>query len=321
MFNFIGLWIVQLFVGISGLLMPNKDLAVKPLKILIISDLNSSYGSTHYTKEVASVLGKIDSIKPDLILCAGDMVAGQKASITRDETKAMWQAFDDQVFKKIQESNIPFGFTIGNHDGSPNFKQDRELATEFWTVRKSATKLNFLDSSHFPYYYSFEQEGVFIASWDASASVIKEDVYKWLEEQLRSPEAKKAKMRILLGHLPLYAIVDSKNKPGEVNSDADTALLFFKRHKVDMYISGHQHAYYPAKKDKIVFLNSGAIGEGERKFIGSNTPAIKAYSVLEIRGKARFSIDTWNPSTNEKVKLEDLPAFVEGFNGKSYRLD
>src|SRR5690606_31969715 len=52
----------------------------KPLRIMVISDLNDSYGSTSYSKEVAAAIQKIPDIKPDIILCGGDMVAGQKAS-------------------------------------------------------------------------------------------------------------------------------------------------------------------------------------------------------------------------------------------------
>ncbi|RZJ63592.1 MAG: hypothetical protein EOO47_28310, partial [Flavobacterium sp.] len=43
------------------------------LKILVISDLNANYGDTKYSVDVANVIGRIDEIKPDLILCGGDM--------------------------------------------------------------------------------------------------------------------------------------------------------------------------------------------------------------------------------------------------------
>src|SRR5690554_4860032 len=65
----------------------------KALKIMVISDLNDSYGSVTYSKEVASVIRRIAQIKPDIILCGGDMVAGQKASLTEERLVEMWQAF------------------------------------------------------------------------------------------------------------------------------------------------------------------------------------------------------------------------------------
>ncbi len=313
----------QVLLGFAQFLNFNPDLkTAKPLKILVISDLNASYGSTHYSEEVIKVISKIDSIKPDLILCAGDMVAGQKLTLTKTQTEAMWQAFNDKIFEPISQQKIPFGFTIGNHDGSPNFKQDREVASAYWEKQKSATNLNFISSEHFPYYYSYMQNNVFIISWDASGAIIKEEVYSWMENELKSPLAKKATMRILLGHLPLYAIVDSKNKPGEVNSNPEAALNFFKKYNINLYISGHQHAYFPAQKDGIYFLNAGAIGDGPRTLIDHNAAAFKAYSILEIPAKAKkmFGLTTWNPSTEQPVLLEELPLTINGFNGVSTRI-
>ncbi len=91
----------------------------KGLKICVISDLNSSYGSTNYADEVKSVIGRLNEIKPDLILCAGDMVAGQKSSLTEDNINGMWSSFKNTVLNPISSLKIPFGFTVGNHDASP----------------------------------------------------------------------------------------------------------------------------------------------------------------------------------------------------------
>ena len=56
--------------------------------------------------------------QPDLVLCSGDMIAGQKPSLTPTQIRAMWQSFDRNIAQPIRNLNIPFGFTIGNHDGS-----------------------------------------------------------------------------------------------------------------------------------------------------------------------------------------------------------
>lgn len=310
----------NIFVGLVSTFQ-SLSLEAKPkdLKVLVISDLNASYGSTHYSDEVLEVVKKIDSIKPDLILCGGDMVAGQKPSITKQQTIAMWDAFNQHVLAPINKLKIPFGFTIGNHDGSPNFLQDRELASAFWSKNKQATHLNFIDDTHFPYYFSYEQNGVFIMSWDASGSIIKDEVYLWMKEQLAHKVAKKARMRILLGHLPLYAVVDAKNKKGEVNADPEKAMSFFKENNINLYISGHQHAYFPAEKEGVFLLNVGAIGDGPRKLMGSDKLPVKAYSVINIPQKSEkfISIKTINPTTDEAILLKNLPQSIIGFNGIS----
>lgn len=293
----------------------------KALKILLISDLNASYGSLSYSEDVPAVINEIGKIKPDLILCAGDMVAGQKASLTEQNIKEMWQSFKTVVLDPIQKRNIPFGFTLGNHDASPNFSKDRVIATQFWKDERQATSLTFVDSEHYPFYFSYLKNNVFFISWDASGAKIKPELYDWMKEQTSLPVAKNARMRILLGHLPLYAIVAAKNKPGEVNSDPDSALAFFKSHKIDLYISGHQHAYYPATKNGIQLLNSGCIGDGPRPILGHKEFAKKAYTVIEIPVKKplKFTQRSFIPLTNKEITINSLPDSVIGFNGVIHR--
>ncbi|RYG32753.1 MAG: metallophosphoesterase [Chitinophagaceae bacterium] len=315
--------IIPVYLLMLWQIMPDDEpVRQKPLKILVISDLNSAYGSVTYSPDVLKVISKIDSIKPDLILCGGDMVAGQKATLTADQTSDMWTAFKAQILDPIHRRGVPFGFTIGNHDGSPGFLQDRNLARQFWEGERTSTRLNFVDGSHYPFYYSFEQNGVFFISWDAAGAAIKADVYDWMQGQLQSASARKARMRIVLGHLPLYAIVADKNKPGEVNEDPARALRFFKEHDVDMYISGHQHAYFPATKEGVELFNAGAIGEGPRALLGDADGPIKTYSILQIpvRNPRRFTYTTVDPATGKSIVLSDLPLSISGFNGSIDRI-
>jgi len=293
----------------------------KALKICVISDLNSSYGSTNYSDDVKTVIGQLNLIKPDIILCAGDMVAGQKATLSEDNITAMWDSFKITILNPIQKLNIPFGFTVGNHDASPNYLTDRKLSQKFWKDNIEATGLDFVDSSHYPFYYSYIKGNVFFMSWDAAGANIDPEVYNWMKAQLNGTLAKKAKLRILTGHLPLYAIVDSKNKSGEVNSNPGAALDFFKKYGIDLYISGHQHAFYPAEKDGIRFLNAGAIGDGPRKLIGNSAAAVKTYTLIEVprQRPKKFSYKTYIPNTKSTIDLSILPDSIIGFNGISLK--
>ncbi|MFD0939725.1 metallophosphoesterase family protein [Pedobacter boryungensis] len=293
----------------------------KFFKIAVISDLNSGYGSTVYHPDVAAALKAIDSIKPDLILCAGDMVAGQKASLTEQNLTDMWQSFGANVFSPIKAMKVPFAFTVGNHDASANFKKDRAATQKFWNDHQEELGLNFIDKENFPFYYSYTKNDVFFISWDAASSTIQAEVYKWMEKQLSSEKAKKAKLRILLGHLPIYAIVDSKNKPGEVLASTKETVDFFKRNNVNLYVSGHQHAYYPARDGSLRLLNTGCIGEGPRKLIGDSTLATRAYTIIEIPIKSYkdFTYRTFIPNKNIEMKLSELPDSIIGFNGISKR--
>jgi predicted MPP superfamily phosphohydrolase len=295
----------------------------KSLKILVISDLNAGYGATTYSTDVANTIQNIAKIKPDLVLCGGDMVAGQKASLTTENIEAMWKNFNEIVLKPIAKLKVPFGFTLGNHDASPSFSKDRACAQKFWKDEIKSTGLTFVDSTHYPFYFSYIKSNVFIISWDATAAKIKPEVTKWMGQQLNEEVAKKARLRIVLGHLPLYAIVESKNKPGEVNANPDSTLNFFAKNKVDLYISGHQHAYFPAHKGGVQLLNLGCIGDGPRPILGTSTPAIKAYTAVYIPVKkaTNFSYKTWVPTSNLEIDFKNLPDSVVGFNGMVKRRD
>ncbi len=300
-----------------------KETKNKALKVLVISDLNASYGSTSYSADVAQVIERIAKLKPDLILCGGDMVAGQKASLTAENIKAMWQSFKGTVLQPIDRLKIPFGFTLGNHDAAPGFAKDRALAKQFWMDEIKSTRLTFVDSTHYPFYFSYLKNNVFMMSWDAAAAKIKPEVHDWMKGQLKMDVAKKARLRILIGHLPLYAIVATKNKPGEVNADADYSLQFFKENGVDLYISGHQHAYFPAQKNGVQLLNLGCIGDGPRPILGHADTAQKAYTLIEVpvKNPKHFKLQTYKPSSNTEIKLNSLPDSVVGFNGTIKRMD
>ena len=294
------------------------------LKILLISDLNDSYGSTTYSEEVHDVIAKVETIRPDLVLCAGDMVAGQSKRLSVERLDSMWSAFQSAVLTPLSERNIPFGFTMGNHDASPNYLNDRQAASKFWLANKSKVNLSFVDDRHFPYYFSYIKNNVFFISWDASSALIPESVKVWMHEQLQSPVAKDARGRIVLGHLSLYAIVEAKNKAGEVLQNADETLSFLKHNNVDMYISGHQHVYYPAAKQQVTLLHAGCLGGGPRNLIGQDGPAYKAYSVIQIgkrKSVKKATIHGFLARDHRRVDLQELPEIVQGFNGSVKRID
>lgn len=289
----------------------------KPFKIAVISDLNSSYGSVTYNAEVTSVIKELALIKPDIILCGGDMVAGQKASLSQQNILDMWQGFKNTVLDPIQQLNIPFGFTMGNHDASPSFLNDRSLANQFWKDNVKATNLNFIDSAHYPFYFSYIKNNVFFMSWDAAGAKVPEEIYTWMRSQLNTKTARNSRLRILIGHLPLYPIVASKNKPGEVNSSPDSTLSFFIENGIDLYISGHQHAFYPAKKNGLRLLNAGCIGDGERPIMGHDGIARKAYTIIDIPTQLpkKFTYKTFMAGNNQLIDPKSLPETVAGFNG------
>jgi predicted MPP superfamily phosphohydrolase len=52
--------------------------AARALRVVVISDLNGSYGSTDYASAVTGAVRRIVALAPDLVIITGDMVAGQR---------------------------------------------------------------------------------------------------------------------------------------------------------------------------------------------------------------------------------------------------
>ncbi|MEO0949391.1 MAG: metallophosphoesterase, partial [Cyanobacteria bacterium J06641_5] len=158
--------------GPDGLFDPPRG----DLRMVVISDLNGVYGSTTYDPEVAKAVKLLPFWQPDLVLCSGDMVGGQSPTLTPEQIRAMWAAFDRTVAAPLRAANLPYGFTMGNHDASGArgrnggfvFQQERTLAAEYWQDPAHDPGIEIRDRADFPFYYSFEQGGIFFLVWDGS---------------------------------------------------------------------------------------------------------------------------------------------------------
>ena len=300
------------------------------IRIAVISDLNSQYGSTTYEPEVLKAVELIPQWEPDLVLCSGDMVAGQYPSLTPAEIQAMWDAFDRNVAAPLRQAKLPYGFTLGNHDassarslsGSFLFQTERDYAAAYWRDPNHPTGLQFVDRGDFPFYYSFKQGDVFFLTWDASSSVIDPKQIEWAEASLASEVAQSAKVRIVVGHLPLYAITYGREFPGEYLDRAEELRALMEKYRVHTYISGHDHAYYPAHKGKLELLNMGILGSGVRQLLNGNTPLLKAMTIIDIKTDSDTVIyTTYNMRTLKVIELSELPRLIATPTGQIYRLD
>jgi hypothetical protein len=313
--------------GSDGLYDPPRG----DIRLVVISDLNSAYGSTDYDPEVDKAMTLLPFWQPDMVVCSGDMVAGQDPTLSEAQLNAMWAAFDDHVAAPLRQANLPYGFTIGNHDASGAqgvsggflFERERTIARKYWDDPAHDSNIEFVDRNDFPFYYSFKFEDAFFLAWDGSSFNIPQDKLDWVEQALESPEARSARIKILLGHLPLYAITVGRDLPGEVMANADQLRAMLERHNVHTYISGHHHAYYPGHKGDLQLLHMGILGSGPRPFVGSALQPRKALTVLDINfdDPELTTYTTYDMQTLALIELEELPRFISGHNGMVLRRD
>ena len=301
------------------------------VRIVVISDLNSAYGSIDYEPEVDKAIKLLPFWQPDLVLCSGDMIAGQKLSLTPEQIRAMWTAFDEHIAAPLRQAKLPYGFAMGNHDGSGavgvdgkyRFQQERDLATEYWHNSQHNPGLQFIDREEFPFYYTFIYQDIFFMAWDGSTSSLPPEKLAWIQKTLASPQAQQAKMRILLGHLPLYGVAVGRNKPGEVMDNSEELRAMLEQYNVHTYISGHHHAYYPGYRGNLQLLHTGALGSGPRTLIDSQLPPRKTITVVDINFDAAelSTYTTYDMETLELINFDRLPRFLAGHNGMVLRRD
>ncbi len=299
------------------------------MRIVVLSDFNGAYGSLSYDPQVGRVLDAITQTwQPDLLLSAGDVIGGQNTSLPEERFAQMWEAFDAQVATPLRAANIPYAFTIGNHDGSSLrdkdgfvFQKERDAARAYWNRPLHKANLPYQNREDFPFNYSFIFGELFVIVWDASSARIAEEQRGWVARELSSPAAKNAELRVLLGHLPFYGVSEAKNEPGEVLENGDELRRWLESLGLDLYISGHHAAYYPAKKGEVTLLHSGGIGA--RRLLGSEAEPRSAVTVVDIDFAASVTIrlTTFDATTFEVISPESLPRRLEGLNGSLIRLD
>lgn len=303
--------------------------AAETIRVAVFSDFNGPYGSTSYHPTVSRVITRITTVwKPDLVLSAGDMIAGQHLDLPSTRFAEMWEAFDAFVGRPLRRAGIPFGFALGNHDASAArtatgaylFARERDYAAAYWRDPAHRPLLEFVDAQSFPFSYSFVHSGIFFVAVDATTHVIQDA--PWVLAALGSTSASAARMRIVLGHLPLFGISEGRSKSGETVEQGEAWRQRFEASGVDLYLSGHHAAYYPAHRGRLRLLHSGA-GVGARKYVGyPQVPARSTVTLMQFDLRTRgIVLETYDVATEERIELSELPPCISGYNGPVFRLD
>ena len=285
------------------------------LRLALISDLNGPYGSTRYSPTVGNGMDLLSQLKPDLVLCAGDMVAGQKISLTDSQLEAMWGSFQSTILNPLLQQGIGMIPTMGNHDASSQttrsryvFARERHQAETFWERQKNRLGLEFINAKQYPFQFSVKQPGLFVVVIDASSATINRDQRRWLEEALASESRSPNDCCVVMGHLPLTAISVGRDRAGECIEDAENLTDLMQRHRVDLYISGHHHAWYPGTLKGQRVLSLGAMGNGPRRLLGTQRTSDPSLTLLDLFPATKTVRETtFSLKTLEPIGLHSLP--------------
>ena len=303
-------------------------------RIAVISDFNASFGSTNYEFQVDSIIRRIPRLwAPDLVVSGGDMVAGQSRALTEPELQAMWDAFEVKIAEPLRNAGIPFMFTTGNHDGSKSgaFELEREVMARYWDNPAHFPGWYPVDTvTNYPFYFSaMEKAGgdIFMVAWDASGAFISDEELEWVRQQFLSPAAQNAKIKLLVGHLPLYGVAQERDTPGNVLANPERLRQMMEEMGVHTYISGHHHAYFPGKRGNVDLLNAGAIGSGPRQWLNSDQRSPNTMTLMDFFFEEdtvvynTYNIRELNAADMTLFDDQSLPQVFSGINGFTIRRD
>lgn len=288
------------------------------LRIAVISDMNGDYGSAEYSIRVHKAIEHLTKIKPDAVLVTGDMVSGEKKGL---DYKGMWNGFRVAVTKPLTESNIPMLVSPGNHDASgwPGFEGERKVYKEEWNnyftnYLTKNQKVKLISTENYPFYYSFSLKNVFFMAIDATTQIeLNTKLKLWLKEQSENNLGYKHK--VVFSHYPFHPI--AINRENDFITDKNNAVFkMLKSNGVTLFLSGHQHAYYPAIWQDIRFVGQACLGGGPRKYIG--TTKVSQYSFTMVDFQDRLLIDAYYyPKFDQPVDRKTLPSSIKTPKGGS----
>jgi hypothetical protein len=285
-----------------------------PFTVAIVSDMNGRYGSTEYGDEVhASVRWIRDELQPDLVLSTGDMVAGQRDGLDYD---AMWRGFHAAVTRPLADAEIPLAVTPGNHDASAGsvYVEERVEYIEQWQAHRPDVR--FIDDSFYPLYYAFEAGGSLFISLDATVTgPIDAEQRAWLADILADSAEYDA--RVVFGHIPLHPF--SKERKTEILDDPELEALI-DEHGVDVMATGHHHAYYPGRRDRLRLVGTACLGSGRRTLVGEDDASERSVAVLRIHDDGRVEIDAFRPD-GRRIARDSLPRTLNQGRHRIWRDD
>jgi hypothetical protein len=248
------------------------------LRVAVLSDLNGSYGSTTYESTVHQAVAALrTTVRPDLVLVAGDMVAGQQAGL---DYPAMWAAFHAAVTTPLLAAGIPVAPAPGNHDASAyaGFAAERaEYARQWEPQRRPAVQM--LDGAQFPFRYSFALRGALFVALDATTvGPLAAAQRAWVAGELARGSAYPVK--IVYGHVPIHPTTVGR----ETQVLDDGALEDVLRTHGALFVGGHHHGYYPGVSGGVRQVVTPCIGGGPRALIGTSAASPRGFVVIEIAG-------------------------------------
>ncbi|MBC8068931.1 MAG: metallophosphoesterase, partial [Deltaproteobacteria bacterium] len=116
--------------------------------------------------------------------------------------------------------------------------------------------------------------------------------------------------KIVFGHLPLWPF--AQGREDEVIGDSALEELLVL-HGVDLFVSGHHHAYYPGRRGDLRLAGTACLGAGPRALIGVDATSATALLTFELDASGEITgLDAWpSPDFAAPIDRASLPPSIE----------
>jgi hypothetical protein len=230
----------------------------------------------------------------------------------------MWNAFHTHVSEPLQTAGIPLVVTPGNHDASAydGFDLERTIFGEQWLPRRPGVR--FLDDSGYPFHYAFSLGDILFISLDATTvGHLPETEMTWLR-QLLARVGPDYQRRVVFSHLPLWPFARGREREF-IGDPALQALL--EEASVELYLSGHHHAFYPGVTGGITFVGQACLGAGPRRLIGTEKRSSRSFTLLEFPAEGIQVTAFEAPQFQSPVDWSSLPESIHSSAAELLRAD
>ena len=128
-----------------------------------------------------------------------------------------------------------------------------------------------------------------------------------------------ASSRFVFAHLPQWPV--SQGGESEILGDfaLEQILLY---HRVDAYLSGHHHAFYPGVHNSMLYVSQACVGAGPRPLIGEEKPSVRALTVMTINRTGHLEIQALSgPDFLQPLDFSTLPRAIRHLDIELVRFD
>lgn len=313
------------------------------ITIGVIGDLNGTECQTQYpSNTITAFENLLSKHKLDHLISTGDTVHGECPSYKGSTpyatvVKSMWTEFDKRFTQRARAvQNLSFTIAPGNHDAPylssssrETFKAENGGFVNYWQGRQEkldGEPLRLANAAdNYPYYWAYTHQNVLYVVLQSTRehTLSNAEAQKaWLREVLNSTEAKRARARIVFGHIPPYAVLDpsvgskyleilDKEQVGVKGGLMDLLI----DNGVDLLVMGHSHAPYPAvvtrtSDKKRIKILSMPCAHAPRKLFSKGAAAPRGYAVVQLNDQNQVAIELRNWSDDSLVPNSYFPANI-----------